>query len=404
MTTYATGLEAVDGGETLALDSRVFRTPAGGFTEVAYDLERARAELDRDAVAARTGGLWRFRELLPIADGANVVSLGEGATPLLPSRSIGRELGLEALWFKDLTRNPTGSFKDYSASVSVSKARELGVEAMVLVSAGNASSAFAAYCTVAGIRFVALMMPGCYPSLITQNLAYGAEGWMVEGDTARAGELADRLTRKHGWMNGAVPANPYRVEGKKVIGYEIAEALGWQAPDRIVCPTAGGTSILALSKAFAELGALGWAPGVPKLDCVQAQSCQPVVGAWRTGSREIVTAQHPDSIAIGLLAAAPAAGPRLLDIMAATGGHGEAVGDDEIRDAQRALARGEGLYVEPSSAAALAGLRRMVAAGVVRRDERIVLMLTGSGLKSSEVNAQGLPPLRTVAHTADDLD
>jgi threonine synthase len=404
MNSYATGLKALEGDEVKDINSRDFLAADGGFTEAVYDLDKARRELDRDRIAARTNGLWRYRELLPVLDEANIITLREGNTPLLPSRGVGPELGLARLYCKDLTRNPTGSFKDYSASVSLSKAREVGVETVLLMSAGNASSAFAAYASLAGIEFVALMLPISYPAMVTQNLFYGARGYIVDADSGRAGALAGRLCRKHGWMNGGVPANPYRVEGKKIIGYEIAEQLGWRAPDHIVCPTAGGTSILSLRKAFAEMGALGWVEGMPRLHCIQTVSCAPIVDAWKAGRREIIPAARPDSIAIGLLAPAPSAGNRILSIMAETGGRGETVSDEEIRDAQRALARREGLYTEPSAAAALAGLRKLVADGTVQPDETVVLMITGSGLKSPEVNAGSVPPPRTLSHTAEGLD
>jgi threonine synthase len=248
-----------------------------------YDLEEARRHIDRHEIARRTGGLWRFRELLPVRDNSHIVTLGEGGTPLLLSRNLGPRLGMRGLYLKDLTRNPTYSFKDYSSSTSVSKAREIGAKEIVLMSAGNASSSFAAYCAVAGIPFHALMVSTAFEGMIVQNLVYGPNAAIIEAGTDEAGQIAGALAAEHGWMNAGVPSNPYRVEGKKVIGFEIAEALGWRAPDRIVCPTAGGTSIMALYKAFEELKALGWIEGMPKLDCIQAESCDPVVEAWHSG-------------------------------------------------------------------------------------------------------------------------
>jgi len=397
MTSFITGLRCRACGAHQADQDAVFACrKCGGFLEARYDLALGSRTLDRDEVAARRAGLWRYRELLPVRDERAVVSLAEGGTPLLRSRRIGPALGLDNLYFKDLTRNPTGSFKDYSSSTSVSKAREMGVETIVLMSAGNAASSFAAYCAVAKLRFVALMLANSYEGMIAQNMIYGAEGYVVDGDSAAVGNIAGRLARERGWMNAGVPNNPYRVEGKKAIGFEIVEELGWRVPDRIVCPTAGGTSILALRKAIGELNELGWTKGMPKLDCVQAESCAPVVSAWRDRTG-IVAARHPNSIAIGLLAPNPAAGPWLVEIMNETGGQGETVTDDEIRQAQSALAREEGLYVEPSSAAALAGLRKMRARGAVDRRETVVLMLTGSGLKATEVVARDLPKPKRIA-------
>ena len=367
----------------------------GGYCQATYDLDAARRDLSPADFRHRQNGLWRFRELLPVREPANIVTLAEGGTPLLKSRRIGPAIGVPELYFKDLTRNPTYSFKDYSSSTSVSKAKEVGFEDIVLMSAGNASSSFAAYCAVAGIRFHALMLSNTFEAMLVQNLVYGPDAAMIDADSATAGRIAGDLAMKNGWMNGGVPSNPYRVEGKKAIGYEIAESLGWTAPGRIVCPTAGGTSIMALDKAFRELRQLGWVEGFPKLDCVQSDTCRPVVDAWRT-DEQMKPAERPDSVAIGLLAPNPEAGPLLVSTMRRTGGAGVAVTDDEIRRAQLSLAQEEGLFVEASSAASLAGLRKMVASGTVTGDESVVLMLTGAGIKSPEVVAPLLPRPRHV--------
>lgn len=393
---FITGLRCMLCGHEQTDMSRRMRCDAcGGYCQAVYDLKVARAALSRSTVTDRRGGLWRFRELLPVRDDENIVTLAEGGTPLLPSRRIGQRLGLRYLFFKDLTRNPTSSFKDYSSSTSISKAQEIGVEDIVLMSAGNASSSFAAYCSVAGIRFHALMLSNTFEGMVIQNLVYGPDAAIIEGDSGKAGRIAADLAARHGWMNGGVPSNPYRVEGKKVIGFEIAEALDWTVPDRIICPTAGGTSIMALYKAFRELEELGWTEGAPKLDCIQSVNCPPVVDSWRTGE-PIKAAQDPQSVAIGLLAPNPEAGPLLVDIMRQTKANGITVNDDEIRSAQLELAREEGLFVEASSAAALAGLTRMVADGSVSHDERIVLMLTGAGLKAPEVVAPLLTTPRRI--------
>lgn len=384
---YITGLKCVKcGHEQSDMDKRLRCAVCNGYTLAAYDLDLARGSLDRKTVTDRRGGMWRFRELLPVRSQDNIVSIAEGGTPLLRSRSIGPRLGLANLYFKDLTRNPTGSFKDYSSSTSVSKAREVGVPGIVLVSAGNASASFAAYCSVAGIAFHAVTIPGSYPPMVVQNAIYGAISHAAQGTSVDAGRMGHALATEYGFMDGGMPANPYRVEGKKIIGYEIAEDLGWKAPARIVCPTAGGTSILALHKAFAEMQALGWLDGMPALDCIQAESCQPVVQSWSTGEPQI-GAKYPNSIAIGLLSANPEAGPQLVEIMRETGGLGATVSDDEIRSAQLMLAREEGLFVEPSSAASLAGLIKLRDEGGTSDDGPVVLMLTGSGLKATAIIA-----------------
>ena len=395
-TSFISGLRCMNcGHEQHDLSRRMRCERCDGYCQATYDLDAARRQLGPADFRHRQNGLWRFRELLPVRDDAHIVTLGEGGTPLLQSRRIGPALGLPELYFKDLTRNPTYSFKDYSSSTSVSKAKEIGIEDIVLMSAGNASSSFAAYCAVAGIRFHALMLSNTFEAMLVQNLVYGPDAAMIDADSATAGRIAGDLALKNGWMNGGVPSNPYRVEGKKAIGFEIAERLGWKAPGRIVCPTAGGTSIMALDKAFRELRELGWVEGFPKLDCVQSQTCRPIVDAWSTGER-MKPAERPDSVAIGLLAPNPEAGPLLVSTMRRTGGAGVAVTDDEIRRAQLSLAQEEGLFVEASSAASLAGLRKMVAAGTITGDESVVLMLTGAGIKSPEVVAPLLPRPRQI--------
>ncbi len=387
---YITGLKCHQCGHDQSDMATTMRcAQCGGYMQARYDLKAAAAGLDRDAISARRGGMWRFRELLPVRDPQAVLSIAEGGTPLVASRHTGSRLGMKHLLLKDLSRNPTGSFKDYSSSTSVSKARELGVGGIVLVSAGNASASFAAYCSVAGIAFHAVTLPGSYAAMRVQTAVYGAIDHKVDGTSVEAGRIAHRMAAQQGLMDAAVPSNPYRVEGKKVIGFEIAEALGWKSPDRIVCPTAGGTSIMALYKGFSELKALGWVDRLPALDCIQTESCRPVVDAWRDGE-PIKAATHPDSIAIGLLSANPEAGPFLVEIMRETGGRGAFVTDEEIRAAQIALAREEGLFVEPSSAAALAGLIRLRGEGGIGDDETVVLMLTGSGLKGTELLAPHL--------------
>ncbi len=372
------------------MDRRFRCTGCNGFLEARYDIAAIRRHLDRAALAARRGGVWRYREVLPVRDDANIVSLKEGGTPLLRSRRIGPSLGMANLFFKDLTRNPTYSFKDYSSTVSISKAREIGVPAVAVMSAGNGASSVSAYCAAAGIPFHAMMLPNAYEGMITQCMVYGANGYMLDGIGAEIWPPVTKLFQERGWMDSGVPINPYRAEGKKIIGYEICEDLDWQAPDRVVCPTAGGASILGLTKAFAEMKALAWIDRGAKLDCVQSESCAPVVEAWHSGG-PIKAALHPQSIAIGLLAANPGAGRYLVDAIKASGGAGVTVSDEEIKTAQLSLAREEALYVEPSSAAALAGLKRLRSAGVVGDDERVVLLLTGAGIKATEIASAYVP-------------
>jgi threonine synthase len=372
-----------------------------GWLEASYDIDRAMREFDRAQIGRLGYGSWRWRAMLPIREESNIVSLGEGGTPLIRSRHIGPRLRLKNLMFKDLSRSPTCSFKDYSSTVTVSKAREIRMPAIAVLSAGNGASSTAAYCAAANLPFYPMIFPTAYPGAVASCMIYGARGFRLPNNEAETVDLVLRIIREGGWMNATVPLNPYRAEGKKVIGYEIAEALDWRAPDRIVCPTAGGASMLGLRKAFDEMIQLEWIERMPRLDCVQAESCAPVVDAWRNGG-DIVPAERPNSIAVGLLLSKPPAGPRLVNIINQTGGQGVAVTDPEIIQAQLELAREEGLFVEPSSAAALAGLKRIRVKGLVADDETIVLMLTGSGTKAAEVAVGYAPEPKDFPPAAED--
>lgn len=362
-----------------------------GFLEAAYDLEAARRRLDRDRLAARPfTTMWRYAELLPLRDPAHRITLSEGATPLLPSRAIGPRLGLSRLYFKDETRNPTGSFKDRGASVTASKCRETGQADLVLFSAGNGTAALAAYAGIAGQRLVALLAPDASPVHVAQVALHGATTVVLSADGAHDRLLAD-LVARYGWFDAGVPRNLYRVEGKKTIALELAEQLGWREAPHVICPTAGGTNLLALSKGFAELRSLGWVDAAPRLTVVQTETCAPVVAAFE-GDGIIRRWPNPTGIAMGLHAPFPSAGPRLLEILRESGGAAVSVSDAETLEAERELARDEGLFVQPASAAGLAGLKRLVSRRAVDADAPIVCILTGSGKNAPEIAVQAAPP------------
>jgi threonine synthase len=348
-----------------------------------YDLAAARQRLDPAEISHRPRGMWRWAELLPVDEAANQVSLGEGDTPLLPLPRLGQALGLRRLYAKDESLNPTGSFKARGLSAAVSKARELGITRLIIPTAGNAGGALAAYAARAGLQ-AAVIMPKDTPlaNLVECQVA-GASVTRVEGLISDAARLAGERARDEGWFDVSTFKEPYRVEGKKVMGYELAEAFGWEAPDVIVYPTGGGTGLVGMWKAFAELEALGWLRSSrrPRLVSVQAAGCAPVVKAFHEGAAACTFWPAARTLASGLRVPKSFADRLILADLRQSGGTAVAVSDEEILSAQRRLASSEGIFAAPEGAATLAALERLAAEGWVRPEERIVLFNTGSGLK-----------------------
>lgn len=353
----------------------------GGFQEAVYDLEKARGALDRDAIAAAPAslGVWRWQALLPVRDAANIVSLAEGNTPLVRCTRLQEELGYDAVYFLDESRNPTGSFKDRGASVTVSKCKEVGVTGMILASSGNAATSFCAYTAKAGIPFYGFMRRESSDVHKLQSLSYGQHLFVVEGDMVDGTKLAQKVADARGYFHCTQPYNLYRAEGKKTAAYEIAEALGWRAPDRVLIPTAGGTNALAFHKAFREMLALGWVDRMPAIDIVQSTNCAPIFRAWESGEK-VRYWEDNTCRSVGLGHPFPSADDQVVEIMKQTGGRCWLVEDDANFAAARRLAALEGLFLQPASAspaAVLAGLD-----GAAKKDlagQTIVCIGTGSG-------------------------
>jgi threonine synthase len=352
-----------------------------------YDLRRAAAELDREALSRRPRGMWRWRELLPVRDPANEVSLGEGDSPLLPLARIGARLGLARLTVKDESFNPTGTFKARGMAAAVSRARELGVHELVVPTAGNAGGALAAYAARAGLPAHVFMPQDAPRANALEARAYGAEVRLVPGLISDAGKLAAAEGAAHGWFDVSTFKEPYRVEGKKVMGYELAEHFGWELPEVVVYPTGGGTGLVGMWKAFDELEALGWLKRAqrPRMVSVQAAGCAPIVRAFEAGAARAAFFENAATLAAGLRVPGPFADRQILRALRESGGTAVAVSDAELLAAQKQLATEEGLFAAPEGAATLAGLARLVRQGWVRPDERVVLFNTGSGLKYLEV-------------------
>ncbi len=396
-------LECTGCGKHFSPDELHMVCPACGKVLYArYDLDRAGSELRRDEVMGRAPTMWRYREMLPVRDPVNIVSLGEGMTPLLPLPKIARRLGLRHVYVKDEGANPTGSFKARGLCVAVSKAKELGVRTVAMPSAGNAASAAAAYCARAGIELY-LVMPVDAPDTNKAECAvYGAHTYLIRGLITDAGRVLRQAGTGRGWFDMSTLREPYRAEGKKTLGYELAEQFGWSLPDIIIYPTGGGTGIVGMWKAFAELEALGWiGRHRPRMVIVQAAGCAPMVRAFHEGREHAETWRDAETIAAGLRVPEGIGDYLILRAVRESGGTAYTVTDDEILADVRELAREEGLFACPEGAATYGALRAMVRDGSVHPDERVVLFNTGAGLKYTDLVRPSLPVFEPAAPPAE---
>jgi threonine synthase len=346
-----------------------------------YDLASL-AGFDPGQFSTRPRGLWRWAELLPVRRLKYRLTLGEGDTPLLPAERLGQALGLEHLFIKDETTNPTGSFKARGLCVAVARAMELGLNEFVIPTAGNAGGALAFYAARGGVR-AHIFMPGDAPRANQQEvLASGADLVLVDGLISDAARLAAEASRGTNWFDVSTFKEPYRVEGKKTMGLELAEAFGWHLPDVIVYPTGGGTGLVGMWKAFDELQALGWIDSHrPRMVSVQAAGCAPVVRAFQSEAERTEPWQNASTIAAGLRVPNVFADRLILRLLRQSRGTAVAVSDEEILAARTEMAHAEGLLPCPEGAATLAAIHHLVAEGWVQKNETIVLFNTGAGLK-----------------------
>lgn len=347
-----------------------------------YDIEAASQALDRESLRGREATMWRYFELLPVKDKSNIVSLGEGWTPLTPAPRLGRMIGVPKLWIKDEGVIPTGSFKARGLSAAVSKAKELGIRRVAMPSAGNAAGALAAYGARAGMD-VYVLMPEDAPRVnIVESHIAGARVFLVKGLITDAGRLVSEKEAEAGWFNLSTLREPYRVEGKKTMGFEIAEQMDWDLPDIIVYPTGGGTGIIGMWKAFQELENLGWIGDErPRMISVQAEGCAPLYKAYMEGKSESEYWEGAKTIAAGIRVPKALGDFLILRIIRESGGMVVTVSDEEIIESIGLIAKKEGIFPCPEGAATLAALRGLVEEGKVDRDERVVIFNTGSGLK-----------------------
>jgi threonine synthase len=348
-----------------------------------YDLNAARQHVNRDEIHMRLKGMWRWHELLPVYETQNMVTLGEGDTALLHLPQMGRSLGLTNLFIKEESSNPTGSFKARGLSAAISKARELGIRKVIIPTAGNAGGAMAAYAARANMQALIYMPKDTPHANIIESRMAGAEVVLVDGIISDAAGMAGEKARAEGWFDVSTFKEPYRMEGKKIMGYELAEAFNWELPDVIIYPTGGGTGLVGMWKAFQELEQLGWLKSSkrPRMVSVQAEGCAPVVRAFEKRAAFCDFWINAKTIASGLRVPKSFADNLILADLYESNGIAIAVNDASIIEAQKELAGTEGIFAAPEGAATLAALRELILKKWVQPNECIVVFNTGSGLK-----------------------
>ena len=373
-----------------------------GPLEVAYDYDAIRASVSREKIAAGPSTIWRYADLLP-ADATNPVNLGAGWTPLVRADRLAAELGLGELWIKNDTLNPTGSFKDRVVSVALTKARELGFKVAACASTGNLANSVAAHAARAGMESVVFIPADLEAGKVITTAVYGGTLVAIDGNYDDVNRLCAELTSEHpSWAFVNVNVRTYYAEGSKTLAFEVAEQLGWQAPDHVVVPIASGSQLTKIHKGFNELYQVGLLDEEPhvRVSGAQATGCSPVATAFAENT-DAIRPQKPKTIAKSLAIGNPADGFYALDIVRKTGGAIGSVSDDEIVDAIRLLARTEGIFAETAGGVTIATLARLAASGVVRPDERVVAYVTGHGLKTIEAVAPHVGPTATIAPTLD---
>jgi threonine synthase len=352
---------------------------------VRYDLERASRTLTKESLKDRRADLWRYKEVLPVEREENIVSLGEGWTPLLRAERLGRALGLKQLYIKDESLNPTQSFKARGMSAAVSMALELGARKLAAPSAGNAAGALAAYAARAGLEAYIFMPRDTPRANVVECEQTGAHVTLMDGLITDCGAEVARRKDAEGWFDVSTLKEPYRVEGKKTLGYELAEQMDWELPDWVVYPTGGGTGLVGMWKAFDEMEQMGWIGGKrPRMVTVQAAGCAPIVRAFETGRRHADEFPNAATVASGLRVPKAIGDFLILDALRASGGTAVTVTDEELLAAVKEIGAAEGLFVAPEGAACVPALRKLIERGDVKPNERVVLFNTGAGVKYLE--------------------
>ncbi len=382
-----THLECTNCGATYPADRLITTCPGCGKVLFArYDLVAAATDMTPGALARRPWRLGRYAEILPIQEPVSAPSLGEGGTPLHEAPSLAREFGFDRLLIKDEGLNPTGSFKARGLAMAVARARELGATTVAIPSAGNAAAAMAAYAARAGLDAVVAMPADTPPVMVAECRAYGARVLLVAGLIDDCGKVIRAGAAAHGWFDVSTLREPYRAEGKKTMGIEIAEQLGWRLPDAIIYPTGGGTGIVGMWKAFAELEAMGLiGPERPKMIVVQAEGCAPIARAFHNGEDHAARWANAATIAAGMRVPAAIGDYLILAALRESGGTAVTVSDEEMREGMWLAATREGVFGSPESGAAVIAARKLREAGFLQADDLTVIFATGSGLMHTDL-------------------
>ncbi|WP_329235820.1 threonine synthase [Actinoallomurus sp. NBC_01490] len=392
---FLSHLECSRTGERYDADVLQGTSAAGAPLLARYDLDRVREAVTPDDIARRDPTLWRYHEVLPVRDPERAISLGEGMTPLLPLPAYGRRAGLNRLLMKDEGLIPTGTFKARGAAVGVSRAAELGAKGVAMPTNGNAGAAWALYAARAGLGSLIAMPDDAPPITMAECQVAGAELYRVDGLIGDAGRLVGAAVgERDGYQEVSTLKEPYRLEGKKTMGYEIAEQLGWRMPDVILYPTGGGVGIIGIHKALLELKELGWITGdLPRLVAVQAAGCAPIVEAYESGAEESTPFPGARTVAFGITVPKALGDFLVLRAVRETGGTAVAVTDEELLAAQAELAELEGAFICPEGAACFAALGRLRDAGYLGADDEVVVLNTGAGVKYPETVRVDVPLL-----------
>ena len=378
----ATHLECTATGETVESEALHGLSRAGKPYFARYDLDSLRSEFQPSHLPTRRADLWRYEEVLPVRDRAFQVSLGEGWTPLLDAPRLASRMGVGRIWVKDEGQNPTGSFKDRGLCLAVSRAKELGATELALPSAGNAGGAAAAYGAAAGLP-VHVVVPMDTPApILAEMRALGADLQLLDGLITDCGKVVKQGVEEHGWFDLSTLKEPYRVEGKKTMGYEIFEQLGGRLPDGIVYPTGGGTGLIGMWKAFDEMERLGWIGSErPKMFSVQAEGCAPMVRAWESGATEAEMWQDAMTYASGLRVPGAVGDFLILGAVRESGGAAVAIPDQDMADWVGFLGQDTGIFAAPEGGAVAAAVPALLEMGALDSEDEVVLFNTGSGLK-----------------------
>jgi threonine synthase len=409
---FITKMKCAQCGNEYQPDEKVCMCPSkdDGRLDIYYNYAALAVSVNKKMLSKRAPSVWKYHEFLPVKSKRYIVTLGEGGTPLLKASNLAREMGLRNLYLKDETRNPTGSFKDRSMTVGVSKALEFGTKTVATASSGNAAASLAAYSAKAGLKCFAFVLEFASFAKIAQIRLYGAD--VVKVRTVEEGkdptvQMLRMAVEKYGWYPcpSYGPFNPYQVEGPKTMSYEIIEQLNWSLPDWIIVPVGSACLLTGVWKGLTDFHKIGFIDSMPRLAAIQPTGCAPLVRAFKEGKRpfEIKPWKRPNTIAGGLADLLPWDRDAAL-VALRNGGTAEAVSDEEILKAQRLLASTEGIFAEPSGVASLAGLIRLLDEGVVGKDETVVVLITGSGLKNPEAVMKSFEGVSTIKPSIEELE